>query len=485
MQRLEERLNLFYSAFLHSTDAIIITDLNGIIIEANQAFTDLFGWRREEVVGLSTRILRSAQTTNEFYRQMWEAIHRQGRWQGEIVNRRRDGSEVTVLLSITPIYQNGARVGYMGVEIDLTEKKKIEKQLRQEKEFSESIIETANSLIVGLDLQKRIILFNRKCEEVTGYAKHEVLGKDWFELFVPAHIRPNLGEVFGSVIAGESPSRYENNILTKTGEECLISWSNTAMRNDKQMVTGVLAIGIDITELKNLEKEVLQAERWATIGKMAAKVAHEIRNPLSSISLNAELLEDELGGYSSVNTDEARALLNAIIAEVDRVTALTEEYLQFSRLPHIKLAPGQIIEVIEEVLEFLRRELIQNKITVEFDVNASIPEMLFDRDQLRRVFLNIMRNAMEAMPKGGDLRIWTETRDHDLLVHFADSGAGIPEETIEKIFNPFFTTKDFGTGLGLAIVQQIIDEHGGKIHCRSKLGEGTTFSIALPFKANA
>jgi hypothetical protein len=483
--RLEDRLHLFYSAFHHSTDAIIITDLNGIIIEANQAFMDLFGWRREEAVGNSTRILRSSQTTNEFYQQMWEAVNRQGRWQGEIVNRRKDGSEVPVLLSITPIYQNGARIGYMGVEIDISEKKKVEKQLLKEKEFSESIIETANSLIVGLDLKGRIILFNKKCEEVTGYSKHEVLGKNWFELFLPEHIRPNVGEVFNMVVAGEPASRYENNILTKNGETCLVSWSNTAMRNEKHEITGALAIGIDITELKNLEKEVLQAERWATIGKMAAKVAHEIRNPLSSISLNAELLEDELGSYSCVSTDEASALLKSIISEVDRVTALTEEYLQFSRLPHIKLAPSHLIEVLEEVLEFLRRELIQNRITVQFDVNKNIPEMLFDRDQLRRVFLNIIRNAMDAMPKGGELKIWTDERDRHLVVHIADTGAGIPEETIDKIFAPFFTTKDFGTGLGLAIVQQIIDEHGGQISCRSKLGEGTTFSIALPVKANA
>lgn len=356
--RLEERLDLFYSAFHHSTNAIIITDLSGIIIEANQAFTDLFGWTREEAVGSSTRILRSEQTANEFYRQMWESVEQYGRWQGEILNRCKDGSEVPILLSITPIYHDGAKIGYMGVEIDISEKKKVEKQL-------------------------------------------------------------------------------------------------------------------------------LQAERWATIGKMAAKVAHEIRNPLSSISLNAELLEDEIGSYTCVSTDEAKALLNSIISEVDRVTALTEEYLQFSRLPHIKRAPTRLIEVIEEVLEFLRRELIQNKIAVQFEVNKNVPEMLLDRDQLRRVFLNIMRNAMEAMPKGGELKIWTEKRDQYQVVHIADTGAGIPEETLDRIFAPFFTTKDFGTGLGLAIVQQIIDEHGGQISCRSKLGAGTIFSIALPLKAGS
>jgi signal transduction histidine kinase len=276
------------------------------------------------------------------------------------------------------------------------------------------------------------------------------------------------------------PSRHENNILTKGGSECLISWSNTAFRNEKREITGALAIGIDITELKDLEKKVLQAERWATIGKMAAKVAHEIRNPLSSISLNAELLEDEIAAYDSVNTAESSALLKAIISEVDRVTALTEEYLQFSRLPQVNPTKGGIDQVLDEVLEFLRHDLKQKKIEVQFLVERKITETRFDRAQIRRVFLNIIRNAMEAMPKGGLLTIQTEEKNHRVIVHIADTGMGIPEEFMAKIFEPFFTTKDFGTGLGLAIVQQIIEEHGGEIYCQSKIGEGTTFSISLP-----
>ncbi|MGH7450569.1 MAG: two-component system sensor histidine kinase NtrB [bacterium] len=358
--RLEDRLHLFYSAFQHSTDAIILTDLNGIIIEANHAFSDLFGWAREETVGKSTRILRSTKTSDEFYRQMWESVSQKGRWQGEIVNRRKDGSDVPVLLSITPIYQDGEKIGYMGVEIDITEKKKIE------------------------------------------------------------------------------------------------------------------------TELKSLEKQVLQADRWATIGKMAAKVAHEIRNPLSSISLNAELLGDEIADYQTANTDEASALLKSIISEVDRVTALTEEYLQFSRLPQVNPTKGSLDQTLHDVLELLRHDLRQKKIEVQFQGERKIPETLFDRAQIRRVFLNIIRNAMEAMPKGGLLTIQTEEKDHRAVVHIADTGMGIPEEALAKIFDPFFTTKDFGTGLGLAIVQQIIDEHNGQISCQSRVGEGTTFSIALP-----
>ncbi len=246
---------------------------------------------------------------------------------------------------------------------------------------------------------------------------------------------------------------------------------------ERRLFTGIVR---DLTEQKNLEKQILQAERLATIGKMAAKVAHEIRNPLSSISLNAELLEDEVGSYDGVNTAEAKTLLKSIIAEIDRVTALTEEYLQFSRLPESQLVHGNVNEVIEEIVELLRHGLAKKKIEIECPVQKARLEIRFDRVQIRRALLNIIRNAIDAMPKGGKLKIWLEKKDQKALIHIEDTGIGISDHELQKIFDPFFTTKDFGTGLGLAIVQQIIDEHNGQISCQSRVGEGTTFSIALP-----
>ncbi|MCG3154570.1 MAG: Adaptive-response sensory-kinase SasA [bacterium] len=477
---LERRFNLFLNAFQYSTDAIILTDLQGNIIEANQAFTNLFGWTREEAVGQNTRILRAPATGDDFYRHMWQSVMARGSWVGEIVNRHKDGHEIPVLLSITPIFQDGEKIGYMGVEIDLTERKQIETQLQREREFSGSVIETANCLIVCLNLAGEITLFNRKSEEVTGYSRYEVLGKNWFEIFLLEHLRPDVSEVFEAVVRGELPSQYENYIMTRRGDERLISWSNTVIRDERHAVSGVLAIGIDITDQKRLEKQVLQTERLATIGKMAAKVAHEIRNPLSSISLNAEMLQDEISGYESMDVEEARALLRAIISEIDRMTALTEEYLQFSRLPESRLARGNLVRMIEETVEFLRHELRQKRVEVELHLQEEVGEVQFDRVQMRRALLNLIRNAAEAMPRGGKLRMRVEQRGESVIIHIEDTGIGIPQEVIGKIFEPFFTTKEVGTGLGLAIVQQIINDHGGQILCTSKVGHGTSFSIILP-----
>ncbi|RMD94431.1 MAG: PAS domain-containing sensor histidine kinase [Calditrichaeota bacterium] len=478
--RWERQFQLFYNAFLHSTDAILFTDLDGVIIDVNPAFTKIFGWSREEAIGKNTNILRSSKTSNEFYRQMWESIIKKGSWQGEIINRTKQGKEIPVFLSITPIYLEGEKIGYMGIEIDITEKKKIERQLLQEKRFTESIIETANSLIVGLNQKGEIIIFNKKCEEVTGYKKEEILGKNWFEIFLPERCRPDVNEVFEKITAGELKSYYENPILTKSGEERLIAWSNTPIWDEQQNIIGALGIGQDITEQKKLEQQVFQAERFAIIGKMAAKVAHEIRNPLSSISLNAELLEDELISFKNCDTEEARSLLKSIMAEVDRVAALTEDYLQFSRLPESHPVKGDLEDLITNQVKIMSPEFKQKNIRVEMQFKKRLTSVKFDKVQMRRVFLNLFKNAIDAMPRGGDLKITTDVLNNHAIITVEDTGTGITPSEVKKIFQPFYTTKEFGTGLGLAIIQQIIHEHKGKIHCESQEGKGTKFVLELP-----
>jgi signal transduction histidine kinase len=246
---------------------------------------------------------------------------------------------------------------------------------------------------------------------------------------------------------------------------------------DRRMFTGIVH---DISEQKTLQHQILQTERLAIIGKMAAKVAHEIRNPLSSISLNAELLQDEISDYDCNDTSEATSLLKSMIREIDRVSALTDEYLQFSRLPVSQPVRANFDELIRDMKESMDAELKQKKIDLDFQPANQPLRIRIDRSQFRRALLNIVRNAIEAMPQGGKIAIWSEQKNDRAILYIQDSGTGISEDMLDKIFDPFFTTKDFGTGLGLAVTQQVISEHGGQIACSSKMGVGTTFAIELP-----
>jgi signal transduction histidine kinase len=228
---------------------------------------------------------------------------------------------------------------------------------------------------------------------------------------------------------------------------------------------------------------------------MSAKVSHEVRNPLSSISLNVELLEDELRALPEDRRIEAANLVAAIRSQVDVLSAVTEEYLRFARLPKPKLEVASLAPVIEELADFVREELRARKMVLVVDIPAGLPKLRLDPGQSRQALLNLIRNATEAMPRGGTITLRVnaisnfEFRMSDsafrtphsaIAIEVADTGTGIPPENLDRIFEPFFTNKEGGTGLGLAIARQIAVDHGGNLTCESTPGIGTTFRLTLP-----
>jgi two-component system NtrC family sensor kinase len=220
--------------------------------------------------------------------------------------------------------------------------------------------------------------------------------------------------------------------------------------------------------------EALSNERLAAIGKMAAHVTHEIRNPLSSIGLNVELLEEE-----SLSPD-AKNLLSAIARELGRLEQLSEEYLRVARLPSPRMEAEDVAALVRDVAAFTKKEMERAGCEVKVTVGEKVPPALFDEAQLRQALLNLLRNAREAMPKGGEIDVTVRAEGMSVVVLMDDRGSGISEEVRARIFDPFFSTKGEGTGLGLAITRQIVEAHGGSISCAPRDGGGTTFRIALP-----
>jgi two-component system, NtrC family, sensor kinase len=223
--------------------------------------------------------------------------------------------------------------------------------------------------------------------------------------------------------------------------------------------------------------EILRAERLAAVGRISAQITHEIRNPLNAIGLNTELLADELGGASK----EARSLVQAISREVDRLNAVAEEYLRFARLPRPALTQEDLTEILNGLVEFLRPELAVAQVRLKLELATGLPPVRADEGQLRAVFLNLLRNSREAMPRGGDITVTTGLApDGTIEARVRDTGSGIPAEAMPRIFDPFYSTKEKGTGLGLAFAQQVVQEHGGTIRCESEKGRGTLFVVSLP-----
>ena len=238
--------------------------------------------------------------------------------------------------------------------------------------------------------------------------------------------------------------------------------------------------------IQEREHRLIRSERLATVGRMAAHIAHEVRNPLASIGLNAELLGDEI----TERGEEARRLVTSIIGEVDRLTEITETYLRFARLPRPKLERENVGAVVASVVEMSRSELAQAGVEISVEVAADLPEIPADEAQLRQALINLLRNAREAMSmsmsqsqSGVGKRLEISVREQPaghIAVRIAEFGAGIGDADISKIFDPFFSTKERGTGLGLALVHQIVVDHSGRIEVASPPGSGATFTLMFP-----
>jgi signal transduction histidine kinase len=243
---------------------------------------------------------------------------------------------------------------------------------------------------------------------------------------------------------------------------------------------GALATGFNrMTDaLAERDQMLIRSERLATAGKMAAQVTHEIRNPLSSLGLNAELLEEELHGNR--DSAEVGVLLKAMQDEIERLTGITESYLRFARLPSPNPTFENLNLIVENVLEFMKSEIAERNIDVIIDLNDALGPTLFDRGQIRQALTNLVLNACESMPEGGTLRVETRMNGDMVKLSIGDTGDGIPSEALEHIFDSFYSTKSGGTGLGLPLVRQICLAHAGDVRCAHTGETGSTFVITLP-----
>ncbi len=236
--------------------------------------------------------------------------------------------------------------------------------------------------------------------------------------------------------------------------------------------------------LEAAQEDLLVAERMATVGRLSLKVAHEVRNPISAIELNAEMLQDIVRGHPGADMEEASGLVAAIREQVDALDALTEEYLAFARFPRPNFEEDSVNEMVTGVAEFVRPVATRQGISVKVETDPSVPPMVIDRTLLRQAVLNLVKNGLESLSQGGVLTVATRRLPAAVEIAVSDTGPGITPNIAARLFEPFFTTKPQGTGLGLSIARQIVEEHGGEIRWSNAPGGGATFTIRLALKEN-
>lgn len=340
--------------------------------------------------------------------------------------------------------------------------------------FNDRIIESMRSGLVTTDLAGNIITFNRAAEEITGYKAHDIRGRNIYHVFGDIEKQIEVG--LESIRTRTRLPRFDIGCKTADEREIHLGFSVAPLVDEANNSRGYVLTFQDLTEVMELEKEVRRQERLAALGKMAAGLAHEIRNPLASMRGSVQVLASEL----SFSTDQSQ-LMDIVLRESDRLNRIVSDFLTYARPPKMERSVIELGGLLGETAALLRNspELRPDHHVLE-EHPAEAVLYLGDPNQIRQIFWNLARNAIQAMPFGGDLRIKLDAKpDSEVSITFSDTGQGMSREQKERLFEPFNSSSG-GTGLGMAIVYQLVRDHSGKVLVESEAGHGTSISIKLP-----
>jgi PAS domain S-box-containing protein len=346
-----------------------------------------------------------------------------------------------------------------------------------EKFFSDIILNSIDG-IVGFDTGMKIFLWNKGAENIYGYKKEEVLNKE-MSFLIPEYLLRK-GEKEFLIYELEDKgflANYETERITKEGKHINVSISRFPVFDEKQEMIGSVGIVRDITKVKQLEKELKEKETLALIGEVVSGIAHSLSNPLNIISGNADYLL-----LDKNDKDKEYEELKTIIDEATKITKSIRHLLNFSRPLKINKQPNDIHELTNNVIKNSKFIIGEKKIAFKKNYDKNLDKFNFDHSQIEEVISNIITNAIQAIQQSGEIKIKTQKDETYAIIEITDSGPGIPKENLDRIFLPFFSSKEYGkgTGLGLSIARKVIKEHNGEIKVKSITGKGTTFIISLP-----
>lgn len=378
------------------------------------------------------------------------------------------GVSLKFFISATSFYVTALLTSYL-ISIEKKTKEALEKKVVDYKKLEKlyiDIISNISSGIFTVNMDKQITSFNKGAEEITGYSLGEVYLK-------------NMGDIFTSISEETYElkllNRFEAEFNKKDGKQLFLGFSVSSLKKDEKE-EGKIFIFQDLTEIRTMEEKLEKSETLALVGQMAAGIAHEIRNPLASISGSIEFLKEELA-YNL--TKSQKELFNILGKETGRLNQLINDFFSFAKPKEPELAEVDICRIIDDVLLFFRKE----ELSIE-KKDMSNKKIIGDKNQISQVLINLLKNAEESLVSGkkGTISLYTKDNGQFLSIVIEDNGCGIKEENIKHLFKPFFTTKASGTGLGLAIVKGIVEAHNGNITVESSENIGTKVTVNLPIR---
>ena len=486
-ERIRSREEAYKRLFENVAVGVYISSKEGRFLDANKALLDMLGYENKEEF-LKIDIAKDLYLKPEDREKFQEMIEKDGRViDYEVFFKRKDGKAIPVLHTGHARYdQRGNVLGYEGINVDQSQRRQMEDQLRAAHDFLDKIIRTAPNAIIATDMQGNIIMWNRGAEEILGYRAEEVVGKMNIERIYPESVAREVMKMMRSPeYGGQGRLRsYPILYVRRDGEIIEGDLSAAIIYDAKGKEVASVGIFVDISQrldmecqLRETQQKLLQSEKLAAMGRLTSQIAHELNNPLYGIMNTLELLKTEVPPEN-----KRRRILDMALSETERLTELLRRMLSFSKPDEEERQITDVNQVLDEILLLVRKQLLENSIRISTSLSGDVGKVYASRNQLRQVFLNMIANARDAMPHGGTLSVKTKASGETIDVEISDTGTGIREQDLNKIFDAFFTTKDGvkDVGLGLSVCYGFIKDHGGDIRVSSKWGSGTTFTISLP-----
>ncbi|MEW6051987.1 MAG: PAS domain S-box protein [Candidatus Zixiibacteriota bacterium] len=478
----QDEIRKLSQAVEQSPISIIITDLNGNIEYANRRFAELTGYSLDEVRGKNPRLLKSGLMSEDVYRDLWSTIRRGERWQGILHNRKKNGELYWEMASICAITDEHGRIThYLALKENITERVLNEREFRK---LSTAMVQSAN-LISMINADGFIEFVNPRFCQVTGYGLPEVIAKPLSVLQSPDNDEEVIAAVWGAIRSGATWSGRLRS-RRKNGE---IFWEHvtlTPVRDETGRLMNFVLIGEDITAEIAAQQQLLESDKLAAIGVLAAGVSHEFKNYLGGIIGNASFTLDQLAAGSSPGLDLAKETLSQIIDLGEKANQVAMTLLSYSKSRTQDRVRTNLHPIITDTLNLVEKEMRGRGIEVVTYLEA-IPDVEVSPSKIQQLLLNLLINAQDAIEGMGVVSIVLTADDTYAWLKVGDTGIGIPAKNLARIFDPFFSTKGVwgqdrisGTGMGLAICRNIAREHSGDMLVESLVGIGSTFSLRLP-----
>ncbi len=473
-------------------DAIVSIDAEGAITLFNRTAEKMFGYTADEVLGRNVSMLMPSPYREE-HDQYLERYRTTGVAKAigrirHVAAARKSGEVFPVEISVSETHA-AHQIIYTAIVRDVSERKLAEEALRRERDFAEHLIETAEAIVLVRDRDARIVLYNRYLERVSGWPLAETKGRDWYSTFVPEPERARLRTIFQQAL-GEGEARgYVTKLVTRDGSVREIEWYTSVLRDAEGTPSGVLSIGQDITErrraearVRELEKSAAERERLADIGAITAKIAHDLGNPLSAVSLQAQVALQHARRDPNRPLGSVTKPLEQLVAEVRRLEELIREFLSFAREQRLDLRSIDLPAFLNGVVELWRPVASARGVKLELRDADAVGRLEADESKLRRVLDNLIKNAIEALGEGpGEVTVAVSAPSSEKVrISVEDTGPGIPAGV--QVFRLFETTKESGSGLGLAVSKQIVLAHGGDLLFNAREPRGTAFHVELPLQ---